>query len=147
MITLSLLLACVVVTGDYRSLIACQVSVIGESQSSMVDWDSVLSGVKDKPIEIVIEEPKPKKKLIRLPGRIHYGPHPGCGMCLRNHLVGSHGMNRSELNRIGYSQWLTLHSNIHNRNSTKPTMEPSNLGRQAQYPMERGSLFRRWRRR
>ena len=57
-------------------------------------------------------------KIERAPGPRHWGPHPGCMMCLGNHLI-SHGYSYGYLNSIGWSNWSTLHDNAHNGNIKK----------------------------
>ena len=54
------------------------------------------------------------QKLERNPGPYWPPPHGSCLMCLGNHLIGSHGYSRSQINLAGYSQWDTLHQNSHN---------------------------------
>lgn len=55
--------------------------------------------------------------LERLPGPRHAYPHMGCMMCLGNHLLGSHGVSYNYLNQIGWTNWETLHDNLHNQNN------------------------------
>lgn len=54
------------------------------------------------------------EQIERVPGPTHWGPHPGCKMCLGNHLISSHGYSYNYLNSIGWQQWQTLHDNAHN---------------------------------
>jgi hypothetical protein len=81
-----------------------------------------LAPVEDPIVEIKLVEPV-STKLVRLDGPRHYGPHPGCEMCLGNHLVGTHRQARSYLNTIGYSQWVILHDNLHNRRTVTKSAE------------------------
>lgn len=50
----------------------------------------------------------------RLNGPTWSGPHPGCIMCLGNHLIGTHGQIYFNLNNVGWQQWSTVHDNAHN---------------------------------
>jgi hypothetical protein len=69
--------------------------------------------LKDRSFTIQLDQPN-SYILTRLPGPIHYGPDGTCLMCLGNHLLGGHGITYEYLMKIGYSQWQTLHDNLHN---------------------------------
>ncbi len=62
----------------------------------------------------VIRKAQGNQTIVRFPGPRWYGPHPGCLMCLGNHLIGSHGYKYSYLNVLGYRNWSILHDNAHN---------------------------------
>ena len=51
---------------------------------------------------------------VRTPGPHYRGPHPGCMMCLGNHLQSTHRVSRPRLDTVGYQKWGTLHDNHHN---------------------------------
>jgi len=57
--------------------------------------------------------PYGNQRIERVSGSIYYGPHPGCMMCLGNHLI-AHGYSYNYLNSVGYNNWQTLHDNTHN---------------------------------
>ncbi len=63
------------------------------------------------------------RKIERLPGPHHYGPHPGCDMCLGNHLIGGHRQSYGYLNKISYTQWGILHDNLHNRSTLQKNIK------------------------
>ena len=105
--------------------------------------------VEVRQVEVLIEEPRSTGKLMRLPGPRHPGPHPGCGMCIGNHVLQSHGVDREYLDRIGSSQWVVLHDNLHNDSAfqghgSKPSGHGSTYG--ASSSKIRWQLFGRFRR-
>lgn len=53
--------------------------------------------------------------VVRLAGPEWVGPHPGCMMCMGNHLISTHGKSYFYLNRVGWQQWATIHDNVHNQ--------------------------------
>ena len=79
-------------------------------------------------IEIIIEEPPPTKTLVRKPGPRHAWPHAGCGMCLGNRLIASHGYDKSYLDAIGSAKWGVLFDNDLNTPGFKPGSKPSGKG-------------------
>lgn len=88
---------------------------------------SVWSGDNSTGVTITLDKPEVKagKILERLPGPT-WPAH--CLMCLGNHLISSHNISGAYmgsnlitsgyLNEIGYSQWQTLHDNLHNSGQT-----------------------------
>jgi len=65
--------------------------------------------------EIKLWEPDPSI-LTRVLGP-SYGFSTGCGFCLMckgNHILSQHNISYEYLSKIGYSQWTTLHDNLHN---------------------------------
>jgi len=92
---------------------------------SVDDWNIVKRSVElPKPKTVTIDPFQTKDgRIVRLPGPTYYGPDPGCGMCLGNHLMGSHGISYNYLRNMGYYSWLDLHSNLHNAPKLKRQLE------------------------
>jgi SAM-dependent methyltransferase len=67
----------------------------------------------------VLRFDSPQVVIERSPGRHHSWGHPGCLMCLHNHLVGTHKQGADYLRRSGWAAWTTIHDNLHNDPSFK----------------------------
>jgi len=62
-----------------------------------------------------LQKPLSTTHLVRLDGP-SWGTGWGCNclMCIGNHLIEEHGILYNYLQKIGYTQWQTLHDNLHN---------------------------------
>jgi hypothetical protein len=69
--------------------------------------------------QITLRIPDPSNKLTKLPGPNHGISGCSCLMCTGNHLLGAHRIPYNYLSKVGYSQWYTLHNNLHNDTSFK----------------------------
>jgi hypothetical protein len=73
-----------------------------------------------RPVSIFLKKPEPALHLTRLPGPTHAWPcisgrrTTNDKMCLGIHLQGTHKQRRDYLEDLTYTQWRTLHDNLHN---------------------------------
>lgn len=98
-------------------------------------------------VEIVIDEPPPTGKVVRIPGPRHAWPDWPCEMCLGNHAIQKHGYDKTYLDKIGSSQWGRLHDNSHNDAAfLGHGSQPRGTGYYSGGSTARRRLFGRWRR-